>query len=88
MGKVVRKFKETGSVLDKPRSGRPTVIDDKTREVVIAKVTARPKRSIRRRSLELGIPRETVRRILKAEKLHLYKLQILHNLTEDAKDVL
>jgi transposase len=42
VGKVVRKFKETGSVLDKPRSGRPTLMDDKTREVVIAKVTGHP----------------------------------------------
>jgi transposase len=88
VGKVVRKFKETGSVLDKTRSGRPTVMDDKTREVGIAKFTARPKKSISRTSLELGIPRETVRRILKAEKFHLYKLRILRNLTEDAKDVL
>jgi hypothetical protein len=39
-------------------------------------------------SLELSIPRETVRRILKAEKFHPYKLQILHKLTKDAKDVL
>jgi transposase len=42
VGKVVRKFKETGRVLDKPRSRRPTVMDDKTREVVIAKVTGHP----------------------------------------------
>jgi transposase len=54
VGKVVRKFKETGSVLDKPRSGRPTVMDDKTREAVIAKVTARPKNSIHMTSLETG----------------------------------
>jgi hypothetical protein len=39
------------------------------------------KKAIRRTSLELGIPRETVRRILKAEKFHQYKLHILHNLT-------
>jgi hypothetical protein len=61
-------------------------MDDKMREVVIAKVTASPKKSIRRTSLELGIPQETVRRILKAEKFHLHKLQILHNLTEDNPD--
>jgi transposase len=65
VGKVVRKFKETGSVLEKPRSGRPTVMDDGTREVVTAKVTARPKKAIHRTSLELGIPRDTVRRALK-----------------------
>jgi transposase len=88
VGKVVRKLNKTGSVLDKPCSGRPTIMDDKVREVVIAKVTVRPKNSIHMTSFELGIPRETVRRILKAEKFHLYRLQILRNLTEDAKDVL
>jgi hypothetical protein len=36
--------------------------------------------------LELGIPLETFRRILKAEKFRPYKLQILHNLTEDGPD--
>ena len=37
VGKLVTKFKETGSVLDKPRSGR-TKTADKTKEVVMAKV--------------------------------------------------
>lgn len=82
--KLVKKFKETGSVLDKPRSGRPKTSDE-TKEAVLAKVYANPKQSLRRTSTELGIPRSTVHKIL-GEKFHPYKLQILHHLNEDDPD--
>ncbi|CAI9741198.1 KEOPS complex subunit TP53RK isoform X1 [Octopus vulgaris] len=53
--KLIKKFKETGSVLDKPRSGRPKTSDE-TKEAVEAKVSASPKKSLRRTSTVLGVP--------------------------------
>ncbi|CAI9724820.1 Hypothetical predicted protein [Octopus vulgaris] len=44
VGKLIKKFKETGSVLDKPHSGRPNTSDE-TKEAVMAKVSASPKKS-------------------------------------------
>ena len=79
--KLLNKFKETGSVHDSPRSGRPTVSDER-RQVVIGKVTNSPTKSVRR-SQEIGITRTTMRDILKQEHFHPYKLQILHKLSED-----
>ena len=81
VGKLVNKFKETGSVLDKPRSGQPKASDE-TREAVLAKVYASPKKSLRRTSAELGIPRSTIHRILGEDRFHPYKLQILHHLNQ------
>lgn len=85
VGKLVNKFKETGSVLDKPRSGRPKTSDE-TKETVIAKFYGSPNKSVRRTSMELGVSKSTIHRILVHEKFHPYKLQILHHLNEDDPD--
>jgi transposase len=85
VSKLVSKFKETGSVADKRRSGRPPVAEE-IREGVVAKVHASPRKSIRRTSMELGVPKGTVHDILKQENFHPYKLQIVQHLTEDDPD--
>ncbi|CAI9720635.1 MTX3 protein [Octopus vulgaris] len=83
--KLIKKFKETGSVLDKPRSRRPKTSDE-TKEAVEAKVSASPKKSLRRTSTVLGVPKPTIRKMLVEEKFHRYNLQILHHLNEDDPD--
>ncbi|CAI9725850.1 Hypothetical predicted protein [Octopus vulgaris] len=85
VGKLIKKFKETGSVLDKPRSGRPKTSDE-TKEAVMAKVSASPKKSLRRTSTVLGDPNPTIHKMLVEEKFHRYNLQILHHLNEDDPD--
>ncbi|CAI9724379.1 PLHD1 protein [Octopus vulgaris] len=85
VGKLIKKFKETGSVLDKPRSGRPKTSDE-TKEAVMAKFSASPKKSLRRTSTVLGVPKPTIHKMLVEEKFHRYNLQILHHLNEDDPD--
>ncbi|CAI9720048.1 Hypothetical predicted protein [Octopus vulgaris] len=85
VGKLIKKFKETGSVLDKPRSGRPKNSDE-TKEAVMAKVSASPKKSLRRTSTVLGVPKPTIHKMLIEKKFHRYNLQILHHLNEDDPD--
>ena len=77
VGRLLNKFKETGCVHDSPRSGRPTVSDEK-RQLVIDKVTNCPTKSVRRSSQEIGIARSTMRNILKQEHFHPYKLCLLY----------
>ena len=55
IGRLILKFRETGSVLDKPKSGYSRVSDE-TRRRVIEKVESSPMKSIRRSSSELGVP--------------------------------
>lgn len=85
VGKIIRKFKETGSVLDKQRSGRPS-LDDDTKTVLLAKVVSSPTNSLRKNSSELSIPKSTIHKVLQLEKFHPYKLQLLHNLNDDDFD--
>ena len=85
VSKVVQKFKETGSVNDKSRSGRPKTSDE-TKELILANVYANPTESLRKSSHDIGIPKTTVLRVLKEEKFHPYKLQLLHHLNEDDPD--
>lgn len=77
------KFKESGSVFDLPRTGRPSVSEEKV-EVVRQAFVRSPSKSTRRASSELGIPQSTVNKILnKKLRLHAYKVQILHHLQPD-----
>ena len=51
----ISKFHQTSSVLDKPRSGPPRASDE-IRIRVIEKVENSPKKSLKRSSIELGVP--------------------------------
>ena len=85
VGRLILKFRENGSVLDKPRSGPPRVSDE-TRLCIIEKIENSPKKSLRRSSSELGVPRTTVQRIIKAQNFYPYKLQQSNKLYEDDPD--
>ena len=70
-----KNFMETGSILDRKRSGRPS-IDEETVDVVRVAFHRSPRKSIRVASNELAIPRSTVHKVLhKRLRLHAYKLQ-------------
>ncbi|GBL97514.1 hypothetical protein AVEN_110332-1 [Araneus ventricosus] len=74
------KFKETGSVTDLPRSGRPSV-SEATVELVRQSFQRSSTKSTRRASRELQILQTSLVRILhKRLRLHAYKVQIVQDL--------
>ena len=74
---------ETGSILDRKRSGRPS-IDEETVDAVLVAFHRSPRKSVRVASNELAIPRSTVHKVLhKRLRLHAYKLQIVQALKPD-----
>ena len=74
---------ETGSILDRKRSGRPS-IDEETVDAVRVAFHRSLRKSIRVASNELAIPRSTVHKVLhKRLRLHAYKLQIVQALKPD-----
>ncbi|CAI9727900.1 deacetylase [Octopus vulgaris] len=85
VGELIKKFKETGSVLHKPRSGRLKTSDE-TKEAVMAKFSASLKKSLRQTSTVLGVPKPTIHKMPVEEKFHRYNLPILHHLNEDNPD--
>ncbi|GBM49675.1 hypothetical protein AVEN_262475-1 [Araneus ventricosus] len=54
-----KKFLETGSVLDKPRSGRPSTSDSDVEQIREA-FTRSPTKSTRQASIELGVARSSI----------------------------
>ena len=85
VGRLINKFRKTGTVLDKKQSGRPG-LSAETRAQVLEKITSSPRKSVRGTAGKIGVPRSTMQKVLKAEKFHPYKLQILHKLYEDDSD--
>ena len=73
-------FLETGSVAKKHGGGRKSVSEDNVQR--ISETFHRsPRKSIRRASQELAIPKSTVHRVVRKHlKLYAYKLQILQAL--------
>ena len=78
-----KNFMETSSILDRKRSGRPS-IDEETVDAVRVAFHRSPRKSIRVASNELAIPRSPVHKVLhKRLRLHAYKLQIVQALKPD-----
>lgn len=81
-----KQFINTGSVKKQSRPGRPPV-SDQTVEIIRLSCVRSPKKSLPRRSLELGVPISTLHKVLH-KRLHLraYKIQILQ--TIKPKDII
>jgi len=81
--KTVRRFEETGSVKDRPRSGRPrdATNEEKSLDVLLS-VTENPHTSIPKLEQEHGIAKGSIHKILKRNSFHPYKIFVTQELTE------
>jgi transposase len=87
VGRLINRFKETGSVADRPRSGRPKSATDPTSTaVVLATLTNSPKKSTRKLSQETGVSQRSVLRILHRHHFHPYKVHLVQELHGDDLD--
>lgn len=84
---TVRRFRETGTTNDRPRSGRPaTAVTSVNVKRLRDKIRYDPKRSLRKLSKELNISERSARRIVKSRMgLRPIKLQKTHALTDQMK---
>jgi hypothetical protein len=74
---IIERFTQTRSVLDRPRSVRPrSSTDDITARAVLGVLTNSPKKSTRKLSKETEVSRTSVRRILKQQHFHPYKVKL------------
>ena len=85
---IVNRFVETGSVHDKPRSGRPRVSEEKIEEVKDAVSTIQGESSLgiastAQVSNRIEMPKSTVKKVLKEYlNWHPYRLQLLQQLKD------
>ncbi|KAL4710049.1 hypothetical protein ACJJTC_011634 [Scirpophaga incertulas] len=82
IAKWVKKFEETGSTLEKPKSGRPrTSRTAENVDSVTQSIRDDPNLSIRKRAVALNVHRSSLCRILHKDlKLHPYKIQLVQEL--------
>lgn len=84
---IVKRYRDTGSTDDSPRSGRPkSVCTPEIVKKIREKIRRNPHRSMRKLAREHKISDRSVRRIVNNKlKLYPYKIQKVQNLTEQAK---
>ena len=85
--RTIKRFNEIGSLLDRPRSGRPVSVSTvRMRKVVRSRVLRNPRRSVRKMAKELKISRGSLQNIMKKDLgLSSYKRRKVHFLTKSMK---
>lgn len=85
VSRIVAKFNATGSVRDAPKSGRPGISDDVKLDILLS-VEEHPHATTTEIALQENVSQSFVVKMLKKEKLHPYKVQLVHELSEDDPD--
>jgi hypothetical protein len=65
ISRLVNRFRDTGSVLDRNRSGRPSVTSDNSLNDIRQTLLRSPRKSLRKLSLQSGLPNEVYVRLQK-----------------------
>lgn len=85
--KTIQRFEETGSVKDRPKTGRPkTATNDQKSLEILQSFVEDPNTSLRRVSLRHEISLGSASKIMKMNKWHPYKIVLLQELSEDDFD--
>lgn len=87
VSKTVRRFEESGSNKDRPKSGRPKIETSEERQMEVAQsFVETPHLSVRKASQQLERSKMSVFRNLKIAKFHPYKIHLHHKMNEDDSD--
>lgn len=79
---LFKKWRETGSVLNKKKNRVKTVLTEDTLEDMQARLQVSPRKSSRRLAQECGISKTSVLRGLKSLKFYPYKVSVVHRLKD------
>jgi transposase len=86
VSRLLKKFKDTGSVLDVRKQKTRKATNEEMSQLVINRMLCTPKASSRNVARSFQISQRSVLRILKREKFHPFKLQYKQKLTGDDPD--
>jgi hypothetical protein len=86
LSRLVNRFRDTGSVQDRNRSGRPSVLSDDSLVDIRQTLLRAPRKSLRKLSLQSGLSYESVHKARKILKLHPYRVLVTHELKEPDKE--
>lgn len=87
VSKTVTRFRDTGSVRDRPKIGRPKAAtnDEKSLEVCLS-VVENKHNSVRKIAQQVGICKSSVHNVLVENEFHPYKIKFVQELIEDDFD--
>lgn len=85
VSRVEARFRETGHVKDRPKSGRPDIAEE-TKINVLLTLQENPHTSSRQIGLDNDIDHSTVTKFLRKQKWHPYKTKLVQELIEDDPD--
>lgn len=82
--RTIKRYQETGSAFDKPRSGRPvTVTTTRMKNIVRSRIWRNPRRSMRKMASDLKISQGSLRNIVKRDLgLSSFKRRRVHFLSQ------
>jgi transposase len=84
--RLVERFRETGSIGDKLRSGHSSVLSNDSLEDIKARLLQPRIKSLRKLSQQTVVTYGSVQRATKRFKLHPYRVQVCHELKEIDKE--
>lgn len=85
--RTVSRFEQTGSVSDKPRSGRPKSASNEEKSLgVLLNFQENVHSSTRKVAQQVGVSQTSVVRILNEHKYHPYKIKLVQELSDDDFD--
>jgi transposase len=77
--RLVKRFREIGSIGEKRRSGRPSILSNDNLEDIRARLLQSPRKSLRKLSQQTGMTYGSVQRAI---KLHTYRVLLPHGLRD------
>jgi hypothetical protein len=80
--RLVKRFRETGSIGDKRRSGRPSVLSNYNLEDIRARLLQSPRKSLRKLSQQTEMTYGSVQRATEHLKLHPHRVLLPHGLLD------
>jgi hypothetical protein len=77
VSRLVNRFRDTGSVQDRNRSGRPSVISNDSLDDIRQPLLRSPRKSLRNLSLQSGLSCGSVHETTKILILHPYRVHVM-----------
>jgi transposase len=86
ISRLVNRFRDTGSVQDRNRSGRPSVLSDDSLDEIRQAILRSPRKSARKLSLQSGLSYGSAHKTTQILKLHPLRAHAMHELKEPDKE--
>ena len=68
INRTIRRYKDTGSVQDRARTGRPTsVCTQQLKKKISSRISRNPRRSIRKMARDFSVSHESIRKVVRNE---------------------